>query len=135
MNAQEIYTVVDELTWFNNLCLCIASRISTIPPDCETLEIPTLTVEAARDAFYRMYKHGEQFDPVNGILEQLDFHPFSVTLLATVAQFNKWNTNRLARKWERQRTGVLRAQHSRSLATTIELSLASPMFQELGPDA
>jgi len=30
---------------------------------------------------------------------------------------------------------VLRAQHSRSPAATIELSLASPMFRELGPDA
>ena len=37
-------------------------------------------------------------------------------------------------KWERQRPGVLRVQHS-SLATAIELSLTSPLFRELGPDA
>ena len=31
-DTEDIYTVVDELTRFSNICLCITSRISTIPP-------------------------------------------------------------------------------------------------------
>ena len=134
-SAQEIYADVDELTRFDNICLFITSRISIIPPACETLEIPTLSIEAARNTFNRIYRHGERSSSINKVLQQLDFHPLSVTLLAAVAQQNKWGADRLTAEWATQRMAVLDPKHSRSLAATIKVSLTSPTFQELGPEA
>jgi tetratricopeptide (TPR) repeat protein len=134
-DAQDIYATVEELSHFSNIWLCITSRITIIPSNCEALKIPTLSMEAACDTFYRINQHSEQSDLVSKILEQLDFHPLSITLLATVTQRSGWDASRLTKEWDRRRTDVLHAKHKGSLADTIELSLASPMFQELGLSA
>ena len=133
-DAGEIYGLVEELSKMPTVCLCITSRISTIP-ECETLEIPVLSMDAARSVFYQIYKSDKGSGLVNDILAQLDFHPLSITLLATVGHQNRWRMDRVKREWEKGRTRVLQTRHKKSLAAAIELSLTSPMFQEFGSDA
>jgi tetratricopeptide (TPR) repeat protein len=134
-NAEEIYSVVDELCQFPTICLCITSRITTVPPHCKRPEIPTLSMEAASNIFYGIYGDGGRSSAINKLLKLLDFHALSITLLATTASHNTWDYDRLAREWDIQRAKVLQTHHNKSLAATIELSLTSPTFRSLGPDA
>ena len=134
-DSQKIYKVVEELSQFKTICLCITSRITTVPRHCKRLEIPTLTLEAACNIFYSIYEDGGQSEIINNLLKQLDFHALSITLLATTASHNMWDHSHLAREWNTHHTRILQTEHNESLAATIELSLASPTFQELGPDA
>ena len=134
-NAQEIYGVVDELCQFKTVSLCVTSRITTIPRHCNRLKIPTLTIESACDIFYGIYPQNGQSNIVNDIVQRLEFHPLSITLLATTASYNAWDYNRLASEWDTHRAQVLRTDYNESLAATIELSLSSPTFRNLGPNA
>ena len=134
-SAKEIYSVVDELSKFKKVCLCITSRITTVPPRCKRLEIPTLSIEAARDIFYGIYDDHGRSNTTDDLLRRLDFHALSITLLATTASHNAWDHNRLAKEWGAQRAQVLQTDYNESLAATIELSLASPTFHSLGCNA
>ena len=134
-NHQEIYAVVDELCQFKTICLCITSRITTVPQYCRHPQIPMLSMGAATDIFYSVYHHGGRSEVISDLVEQLDFHALSITLLATTASDNTWDFNRLSKEWDMKRSDVLQTEHSGSLAATIEFSLASPAFRNLGPNA
>ena len=133
--AKEIHSVVDELCQFKTISLCITSRITTVPPRCKRPEIPALSMKAACDIFCSTYGDTRQTSTINNLLQRLDFHALSIKLLATAASHNLWDHDRLAEEWEARRAQVLQADYNESLAATIELSLSSPTFQSLGPDA
>ena len=133
--AEEIYSLVDELCQFKTIGLCITSRITTVPPYCKRPEILTLSMEAACSIFYGIYGDSKRSSVVSDLLRRLDFHALSITLLAITASHNAWDYDRLAEEWDSQRAQVLQTDHNKSLAATIELSLASPTFRSLGPNA
>jgi tetratricopeptide (TPR) repeat protein len=134
-NAREISAVVDELSRIKTISLCITSRITTVPRHCKRPEIPTLSMESACDIFYGIYGDIGRSNIVNDLLQRLEFHALSITLLATTASHNAWDYDRVASEWDTHRAQVLQTDYNESLAATIELSLASPTFQKLGPDA
>ena len=134
-DAAKIYAMVEELSQLETICLCITSRITTVPPHGKRPVIPMLSIEAASDIFYGIYDNGERSDIISDLLRRLDFHALSISLLATIAVHTVWDYDRLAKEWDTHRTQVLRTDYDESLAATIELSLASPTFRELGPDA
>ena len=134
-DAQDIYAVVEELSRFENISLCITSRISTVPPHCSRPILPTLSMESACNIFYGIYENGGRSDTINELIRQLDFHALSITLLATTAVQNMWDHNRLAKEWGVHRARVLRTARNESLEAVIELSLTSPTFCTLDPIA
>ena len=134
-DAREIYSIVEELSRFSNICLGITSRFSTVPPHCRRATISTLSMESALDIFYAIHNNGRRSQVISNLVERLDFHALSITLLATVASHNMWGYDRLAKEWDTHQAQVLRTEYNQSLAATIELSLASPSFRKLGPNA
>ena len=134
-DSREIYTVVEELSRFENICLGITSRISTVPPHCKRPIISMLSMESACDIFYGLYENGGRSVIISNLVKQLDFHALSITLLATTASHNMWDHDRLAKERDVHRAQVLRTDYNESLAAIIELSLTSPTFHKLGPNA
>jgi len=94
--------------------------------------------EAARETFYRIYTHrdGDRSDLVNKVLEQLDFRPLPITLLATLARHKDWDANWMAQQWYWCHKPALLADHNKTLAAIVELSLSSSLvFRDFGPEA
>ena len=133
-DSQKILAAVEELCQFERICVCITSRITTVPQDCRHPTIPTLSMEATCDIFYRIYNIHGRSSSVEDLMRLLGFHPLSISLLATTASHNRWDYDRLTKEWNEQHGEVLQT-HSQSLAATIALSLKSPTFLKLGPDA
>ena len=109
-NAREISTLAEELSQFENICLCITSRISTVPRHCKRLTIPKLSLESACDIYYSIHDNGDRSDVISDLLRRLDFHALSITSLATAASYNMWDYDRAVQEWDAQGPRILRGE-------------------------
>lgn len=131
--AAEIYATIEEFGCYQHICLLTTSRMYPEIPGFYRLEVPTLSGEDARDAFYGLC-HLARSPVVNDLLTGLDFHPLSIDLLATAVRENGWDESALLRVWDDE-TGVLRTQYQQRLEDAVELSFRSPTIQHLGTAA
>lgn len=105
---------------------CVGSRKSAFVSRPVSPLFRPIADGSLRNIFYRIYDNGNQSNPDNGILELLDFHPLSITLLATVARRNKWDVSQLTRELERLGTSIPQTECDENLVAAIELLLTSP---------
>ena len=72
---------------------------------------------------------------IGDLLKRVGFDALSIVLLAATASHNAWSYHQLAKEWDIQCADIPRTDCNESLAATIELSITSPAFRKLGPDA
>ena len=123
------------LSHFGNMCFGVASRTPTISPPLDPPIVPTLPVEPTQDITYATCKDRGRSDIVSWIVRQLGFHTLSIALLAATVTQNTWDYDQLAKEWKASGEHLPWTEDNGCLAATIELSLASPAFQSLGPSA
>ena len=95
IDSQEIHAVLDELCQLKTMCLFIVSRTTTVPQNSRHFVIPKLSRKAACDIFNDIHTDCGRPDFIGGLLQRLDFHPLSITLLAAAASQNAWDDNQL----------------------------------------
>ncbi|KAG0697469.1 hypothetical protein DFH29DRAFT_856929, partial [Suillus ampliporus] len=139
---REIPPAIAEIADILGVILILTSRSRRNAPNVVwiTKDIPPLNWRSAREAFFRIYRptnlsnaEGE----IANLLEELDFHPLSINLLANAAQQNSWSPATLLERWKDQHSAVLNHGEGKfqSFSFTMQLSLSSPSVQKLGGDA
>ena len=129
--AAEIATAIEELGRRPGFCLLATSRMDVKIPDFRHVEVSTLPANVARDVF-RSHCGLERSAAIDGLLAELDFHPLSITLLATAVSDHEWDEPALLEAWEDGKTSILEGPGFQSLHYTIESVLLTPTIQELG---
>jgi len=132
--AVEIATAIEELGRRRNVCLLVTGRMDIKIPYFRHIEVPTLAEDGARRAFYSRCHLGGS-DAVDKLLEDLDFHPLSIDLLASAICENKWDESALLEAWNDGGTSILKASGRQSLEDTIQATLLAPTIQEFGSAA
>ena len=123
--TQEISAMIEEFGNYEHVCLVTTSRLHLDLRGFDRVEVPTLSQDSARDAFYSLCHLGRS-PAVDDIITQLDFHPLSIDLLAGCVRENSWDEPTLLKTWSNDQTGALKIGYHRKLKDAMEPALRSP---------
>ncbi|KAG1874932.1 hypothetical protein F4604DRAFT_1955274 [Suillus subluteus] len=134
----KIPSVIAEIACIPGTVLILTSRSRRSAPNVPwiTKDIPPLDLSSAQEAFFRIYclaSHKNAEGGITNLLQDLDFHPLSINLLANAAQQNGWSPVMLMERWKDRHSAVLDHGEGKlqSLSYTMQLSLSSPSIQKL----
>ncbi|KAG2360396.1 hypothetical protein BDR07DRAFT_1378023 [Suillus spraguei] len=137
----DIPPAIAEIATIPGVILILTSRSRRNAPNVRwiTKDITPLDLSSAQAVFFQIYQHtsrSEAKEDINGLLKELDFHPLSINILANAAQQNHWSPTMLLKRWNDRHSKVLDSGKGKlqSLSDTMQLSLSSPSFQNLGED-
>ena len=106
--AAEIAEAIMEFGRRQNVCLFVTTGTDVETPDFRRVEVPTLSVDGVRDVFHNCFPLG-RLAAIDKLLEELDFHPLSIDLLASAVRENDWDEAALLEAWGGGKIDVLRA--------------------------
>ena len=132
--AKEISAIIEELGSSQYVCLVTTSRMYPDLHGFHRVEVPMLSEEGAQEIFYNLCSLARS-PLVDDLIARLDFHPFSINLLARSVRENDWDATMLLQAWQDDQTSALRTNYRQSLKETLELSLRSPTIKNLGTTA
>ena len=132
--ADEISAAIEEFGSYEHVCLVTTSRMYPDIHGFHRVEVPTLSEDAARDAFYSLSNLGRS-SAVNDLIVRLDFHPLSINLLASFVRENGWDEPMLLKAWDNDQASALEESYHQSLKDAVELVFRSPTIQNLGTTA
>jgi len=132
--AREISAIIEELGSSQHVCLVTTSRMYPDIHGFHRVEVPMLTEDGAQEFFYNLCNLGRS-PAVDDLIAELDFHPFSIDLLARSVREKDWDATMLLQAWKDEQTSGLGTNYRQNLKETLELSLRSPTIKNLGTTA
>ena len=131
--ADEICAMIEEFGRLEHICLVTTSRMYANIHGFHRVEVPTPPEGHVRDVFYNLSNLARS-PGVDTLIAKLDFHLFSIELIARTIRENSWDEEMLVKAWD-DHTSALRTNYYQRLKDTIEPVFRSPRIKELGTSA
>ena len=128
--TEEICAMIEEFGCLEHICLVTTSRMYANIHGFQRVEVPTPAEGHARDVFYNLCNLARS-PAVDTLIAKLDFHLFSIELIARTIRENSWDEEMLVKAWD-DHTSLLRTSYYQRLKDTIEPVFRSPKINELG---